>query len=309
VGVPFVQEMRFEQASISDLDSSRPEEFSSIVVSMSSDDYEHLHLEGQTQMFSPSPKTRLTGSIEAFALPPLSPLTDMEIGFVIDTGQLDGDVDVRVAEGKIEGFLDLRMNLLRVTATDRERLKPFESSLYEGLRLHQMVFLMTDKHGVMPIRVPVSGDARSPTFSLDIDMNSAVRKAVGNVVAFVVAPIISSIFGGTRAKRPRLAAVYFERGSDNLEERARDRLVRVAATLVAEPERMVTICGIAIKRDAQNRSNTTAEELERELGELARRRAARVRAHLIEQHSIEPRRLVACRPERTSALRPQVNIR
>ena len=135
----------------------------------------------------------------------------------------------------------LEGNLLAVSATDRDKLKPLEDSLYKGLSLRQMIFLLTDKQGVTPITVPVSGDARAPTFGLDIDMDAAVDKALKQVTAFVVAPVITATVQAVNKRRKRIVAVPFAYGSASLADDTDALVERAAVQFAAHPERMATV--------------------------------------------------------------------
>lgn len=295
-GVPINWALSFDQAWIKNIDSEKPDSLNPIVLSMNSDHYERFDLEGSIKLFAPTPELTINGRAEAIRLTPLSPLTDAGFGFAIDTGQADADIKLKVADNKIDGRIDLKINLLSVSTTDRAKLTPFEASLYEGLKLRQMVRLLTDKRGVMPIGLPLSGDPRAPSFELEIDMDAAFKKAVTGVVGLVIAPGLTSMIREVRTLRKRLAALYFASGSYNLSEKAESKLAKAAKKLIEDPQRLVTVCGTA--GDHEFASAIAADGKNRALASLAiaARRAALARKRLIDDYGIEAKRLIACRP-------------
>lgn len=309
LGVPFVRDMVIERAIIENIDSSQPDTVSSFALVLVTDRYARFALAGTTAAFADPPVADLAGSLQAFSLPQLSPLTDAAHGFAIDTGQLDGTWDIGIRDGAIEGALMVQGNLLTVSATDRDKLKPLEDSLYKGLSLRQMIFLLTDKQGVTALTVPVSGDAHAPTFGLDIDMDAAVDKALKQVTAFVVAPLITATVQAVKKRRKRILAVPFAAGETGLGDNSDALLASAAAQFTADPERMATVCGYAGRRDTRALAKGHSEALEQVLLNLAAQRAWRVKDQLITQHGIAPRRLIDCRASIKQNRRPLVDIR
>ena len=306
LALPFIEAFQVEEAFIRDLDSASPQSPSAFTLKLRSDRHELIHVKGNAKPFAPNPTLTLDGKLEAFPLTQLSKLTDTEYGFLINTGQLDTDIQVNVAAGQIEGILDMRLNLLSVSTTDRKKVRPFEKSLYEGLTLRQMIYLLRDKKGVMSIKVPITGDAHAPTFGLDLDMESAINKAVGSVIGLAIVPVIGAL--ALLSKPPRVAKVDFAKGSDTPDERG-DQQIQKAASKLAQSDHLVTVCGTAVSGDIETSSEDGPEGHERALLALADRRAQLVRNSLINNHGIEPKRLIACRSKKTNDRRPHVDVR
>ncbi len=309
-GLPFIRTVRFNRAWITDINSENPESLSSLVLSIQSDEYERFDLEGTAKLFTPTPELLLNGHAEAIRLTPLSPLTDDRFGFNIETGQFNADIKIGIAENKIDGRVDLQVNLLSVSPTDSDKIESFENSLYEGLKLHQMINLLTDEHGIMPIGLPVSGDPRAPTFDLDIDMEAAVDKAISEVAKVVIFPILTSIVRKVKTNRRHIAALPFAAGMHTLDQKGSRKLAQAAEKLAAHPERLVVICGTAGKDEVTSSTGTDEEEHRSALLALARRRASLVKKMLIEEYAIEARRLIDCRAEiKTSFKHLHVDVR
>jgi len=308
--LPLIRTMRFNRAWIIDINSENPESLSSLVLSMQSDQYGQLSLEGSAKLFTSPPELFLKGRAEAIRLTPLSSLTDERFGFDIETGQFDADIEIDVREHKIDGRVDMHINLLTVSPTDNDKIKAFEDSLYEGLKLHQMINLLTDEHGHMVIGLPVKGDPRAPTFDLDINMDSAVSKAITEITKIVIAPILTSIVREIKTRRRHVAALPFATGAYKLNKKAYQKLDCAAEKLTAHPERLVVICGSAGKDENTSPTGTDKKEHDVALFALAEQRASLVRRLLIEKYGIEARRLIDCRAKiKTSSRHLHVDIR
>jgi len=301
--LPLVRTMRFNRAWMTNINSGTPESFSSLVLSMQSDQYGRFDLEGTVKLFTSPPELLLNGHAEAIRLTPLSPITDQRFGFDIETGQFDADIEIAISEHKIDGRVDLQINLLTVSPTDKDKIEAFEDSLYEGLKLQQIINLLTDKHGRMVIGLPVKGDPRAPTFDLDINMESAINRAITEVTKIVIAPILTAIFRKTKTNSRHIAALPFAIGEHTLNKKAYRKLERAVEKLTTHPERLVAICGSASKNEITNSTATDEKKLNAALLALADRRTNLVRKLLIEEYGIAARRLIDCRAEIKSSLK------
>ncbi len=295
ISVPYSRTAHIVEASLTDFDSDAGDKPVRFAVRLQTPEHSSTDLEGSLTLFAPQPRLSLRGALKAVELPPLTTLTSSELGFNVDTGQLDGDINIEVLQGNIDGHADLRLNLLAVSTTNRNKLRRFERTLHDSLRLRQIIRYLSDEHGVMSIRVPVGGDARAPTFGLDIDMDAAIRRALSDVVGlgvFVVAPGLTTIVRGLRSKGGQFAPVRFEALSADLDAPAKRLLDETARRLARQETLMVTLCGRVASRDLE-RSPGDAEPPGIE---LARARAAAVKDYLVERHGIAASRLIACRP-------------
>ncbi len=295
ISVPYTRTARIAEAYLTDFDNNAADKPARFAIRLQTPEHTSTELEGSLALLAPNPRLSAQGTIRAFELPPLTALTSTELGFNIDTGQLDGGIEIEVAKGEIVGHIDLRLNLLAVSTTNRNKLRRFERRLHNSLSLRQIIRYLSDEQGVMSIRVPVGGDARAPTFGLDIDMDAAIRRALTDVVGLgvlVVAPALTAVVRGLRSKGGQFAPVRFEALSAALDAPAKRLLDETARRLTRQEALMVTLCGRVSSRDLQRSPGDAPPP-----GiELARARATAVKNYLVERHGIAASRLIACRP-------------
>ena len=208
---------RLDRAFITDIRSASPGEPSPFVWEATSLHHEHLLLEGEAFLFRKPFELSLKGTLEGLELVPLSPFMKRAAGFAIDSGQADGDVDIRVGRGTIEGFVDIRVNLLTISTADKGKLREFEKGLPKSIKLETALRLLSDKQGVIRLKVPISGDASAPTFDLDIDIDKAINNALGGIVQtglLVAAPWAVATYNALTTKRHAYQEVLFSPRSD-----------------------------------------------------------------------------------------------
>ena len=212
---------RIDRAFIDDIRSDRPDGESKFACEATSNRHERILLEGEAELFGKPPEFSVTGSLEGLELVPFNPFMKRAAGFVIDSGQADGSIDVEAREGKIEGLVDVRVNLLTVSTADKAKLKEFEKTLPKQIKLSTAIRLLSNKKGVVWIKIPVSGDATAPTFDLDLDLSNAISNALGEIVKtglLVAAPWAVATKNALFAKRPPSRDVSFAPLSDVLDE-------------------------------------------------------------------------------------------
>lgn len=293
---------RLDRAFITDIRSASPDGPSPFVWEATSLHHEHLLLEGKAFLFKRPFELSLTGTLEGLELVPLSPFMKRAAGFAIDSGQADGDIDLRVSGGELEGLADIRVNLLTVSTHDKGILKEFEKGLPKKIKLETALRLLSDREGVIRLKVPVSGDASAPTFGLDLDIDQAINNALGNVVKtglFVAAPWAVATYKALTTKRPAFQEVLFAPGSDEIDESGGRVVAEFAREISGKKGLLALVCGFVVERELSSFAGEGEKggDRNRLALDLAVRRAWKVKDLLVAGHDIEARRLILCRPE------------
>jgi hypothetical protein len=251
-------------------------------------------------LFGKPPEFTVAGSLEGLELVPFNPFLKRAAGFVIDSGQADGTIDAKARDGKIEGSVDISVNLLTVAAADKAKLKEFEKTLPGKIKLSTAIRLLSDKKGVVRIKIPVSGDAAAPTFDLDLDLSNAISNALGGIVQtglLVAAPWAVVTKNSLLTTRPPSRDIVFAPLSDVLDEGALKELAGFADRISGKEDLLSLVCGYATEREMKMLPEEEGSARTRKVREIAGRRARGVKDRLVIEHGIAGRRLVLCRPE------------
>jgi hypothetical protein len=187
----------------------------------------------------------------ALELSPLSGLIARRWGFRIDSGQLDGELDLARGQERIDGAPTLRLNRRTVSTADKQRLRELEKDLPHQLKLQEAVRYLTDKNGIATLTVPVSGDRWQRQFGLDIDLHGAIKRAVDDLVNAGLLPAVPDIplVGALAESQQRFAPVAFAPLQPELIESTRQWLDKVAKALTDKPEPGMLVCGVGAMDD------------------------------------------------------------
>ena len=304
ISPPYETTLKVDTARIKNVESARPEKPSSIMIEGAVDKYTKVGVEGNIHLFSDRLTLDLTGKIEAFDLPPLTPYTTRHLGFNIDSGHMNTDIKVKVVEGRMEGSSTMALSNLELSPGQEEGLKKLTAEL--TMPLDTALSLIRDKDNNIHLTLTAKGDIRDPTLKLGNIINKALGKAVKKAgisyLKYLFQPYgtyitVIQLAGGLAAEatRVRLDPVFFEPGSSILDAKVLQYLDLAAGLMTDRPGIQLKLCGKGVENDrtVMKRKARTDERLLA----LARERASSVKDHLVHRHGITAERLFICNPE------------
>jgi hypothetical protein len=301
---PYETTLKVDTARIKNIESARPDKPSSIMIEGTIDEYTKVGVAGNIQLFSDRLTLDLTGKVEAFDLPPLTPYTTRHLGFDIDSGHMNTDIKVKIVEGKMEGSSTMVLNNLELSSGQEEGLKKLTTEL--TMPLDTALSLIRDKDNKIHLTLAAKGDIRDPSLKLGNIINKALGKAVKQTsisyLKYLFQPYgtyitVIQLAGGLAAEatRVRLDPVFFEPGNVIFDVTMLQYLELAAGLMTDRPGIQIKLCGKAVENDrtVMKRKARTDERLLA----LARERASAVKYHLVHQHGIPAERLFICNPE------------
>ncbi len=165
-------------------------------------------------------------------LAPLSPYAGKYAGYAIERGKLSMDLhyDVR-PDGRLEATNHVVLNQL----TFGERI---ESPSATKLPVRLAVALLSDRHGVIDVNLPVSGSINDPQFSV----GGIIWQVIVNLITKIVTAPFSWLAGGGGED---LSAIGFKPGTATMADNASAALDKVAKALSERPALQMTVTGAA----------------------------------------------------------------
>ena len=222
-----------------------------------------LSVSGRLQPLASPPALDIQARASDIELAPLSPYSGKYAGYGIERGKLSMDVAYRIDES---GRLDATNRLVLNQLTFGEAVDSPDAT---KLPVRLAVALLSDRHGVIDLDLPIGGSLNDPQFSVF----GLVLKVLGNVLTKALTAPFSLLSGGSGEDLNRVA---FLPGLAQLQPDAPALLDRVARSLADRPALTVTLAGEA-DREAE-RAAWQAAALERRLQALHRRELARAGA-------------------------------
>ncbi|HEY3296673.1 MAG TPA: DUF748 domain-containing protein [bacterium] len=252
------------------------------------DKYAPVEIEGQVNPLSGEAFTDITMKFHGIELTTFTPYAGKYAGYRIDKGKLSLDLHYKLSKSSLDATNHVVMDQLtlgeRVDGPDVTKLP---------VRL--AIALLKDRHGVIDLDIPVSGDLNDPKFKV---MPLIVKILLNLATKAVTAPfaLIGSLFGGGED----LSSVNFLPGVDSLDATQLPKLASVAKALTERPQLLLDIRGTA-SDSADRRAIAVSSILKQVRGEetsveekpLSVLEQSKVKALYVDRFKMSPDSLIA----------------
>jgi uncharacterized protein involved in outer membrane biogenesis len=242
-----------------------------------------LDFEGTLGTLGTEDVSNLQLMMQGLSLPALSPYFGRYLGYGVDSGKLNLNLDYEIAGSRIDAsnlvVLD-RLELGPAIASDQAINAPVKLGLA----------LLRDRKGVIEVDLPISGDLSDPEFSV----GKVVMRVFVNLLAKAAASpfsVLGSIADLAGLSGEELGKTSFVPGSTQLAEGEAEKLAALADALLKRPDLLLNIRGSVEPRAdglALLRHELTADS-EQELSEEEWQQARE--AYLAGERSLAPEAL------------------
>jgi hypothetical protein len=304
-------ELVIKTAELSDVDTRNPKREAHTEFDATINEFTHLVLNGRATNLGPKLNLTMASKLENLELPPYSPYAAEFGGVYLESGQFNTDIDVTAKTGNLDGAIKLNVKDLEfkpLSEADAKRL-----SEKAGMPIETAAKLLQDPQGNINLTLPIAGTAVAP----DVDISSAISKAVGNTLKAVFPPtLIGSMLTSDKKEGSGLTfkPIIFKPGSNELDAAAREYADELATLLQSRPLLALDVCGITNPDDfaavtlisiklPPNPRPDVAEQRVRlikthgpKLTELAVERTQVVRRYLITDKGLKASQVGECRP-------------
>lgn len=335
---PFRLSLEVKRLSLSDIDSSQPGKPSPFLFEGGTGRHAEMSAEGEITLFQSDPSGRLEGRLKGVEMVPLSSYTIPAIGYHLDSGELDAEIDLALQKGMLKGNNHLIIRRLDVTRANEAEAAKLEDRI--AMPLDSALGMLQDKNQTIDLNLPVSGKLSDPNVALGDVINTALgnalKKGAMTYITTALFPYGTMVallkMAGEEAAAVRLDPVGFAAGAALLDDQDRDYLGKVAQVLKERPKIAVKLCGAAVQADREElarrmaaqakakkpeqEGEAKAEEAalpavsEEELLALATQRAEAIEDYLVTQQGVSASRAVVCRPviDPQSGAAPRVDL-
>ena len=191
-----------------------------------------LEIAGQVNPLAKPLALDVKATVRDLELPPLSPYAVKYAGYGIERGKMSVDLAYLV---KPDGQLTASNKIVLHQLSFGEKVEGAPASLPVKLA----AALLSDRHGVIDLDLPIGGSINDPQFSV----GSLIWKAIGGlIVKAVTAPfsLLSSALGGNSSE---LSTIEFAPGTAALLPAAQASLDKIATALADRPQLTMTVSG------------------------------------------------------------------
>ncbi len=338
----FEMELNVKKFALSGIDSSQPKKPSPFTFVGSTGRHAEISAEGEITLFETDPDGRLKGELKGVEMIPLSSYTVPAIGYNLDSGELDAEIELALKQGEMQGNNHLvirRLDVSEASAAQAEKLKAQIS-----MPLDTALGMLQDKNQTIDLNLPVSGKLSDPNVELGDVINTALGNALKKgamtyltTALFPYGTMVALLkMAGEEAGAVRLNPVEFPAAAAELDDKDRDYLGKVAKVLKERPKIAIKLCGAATRADRQALAEALAQQAAKEkkaaqkeaeqagegeaeplpevpdeqLLQLAKQRAETVEDYLVTAHGVSASRAAVCRPviDSDKAALPRVDL-
>ncbi|TNE82250.1 MAG: DUF748 domain-containing protein [Gammaproteobacteria bacterium] len=249
VSPPLSQEFSKLDFAIRHLDASRPEEGAAIHFNLGVNRFGYLKLAGDLAPFGETLNTTIDGELNGLDVRDLSGYAGKYIGYHLDQGTMDADIDVKVRRDDINAAITTRFNKLEVSAIPEADLPEGAEQL--GVPLEFALSLLRDNDGMIELKLPIGGNIHSPEFSLSHIINKVLFKVIGETVINYYLPfgLLAKSLVQDGLANLSFQSVVFAPGQALLDSAARENLDRLSEMLQSRQQLHLVFCAPSTRQD------------------------------------------------------------
>lgn len=275
-----------------------------------------LELSGDITPFSQQTNAQLNAKLTAFELPEFSPIIRQELGYEIESGQLNAEINGVVNEDVLNGKVNIAIHKLLMQAADQNKAAKVTQQL--TMPLDSALSLLRDENDDIELEIPIKGDIAQPDFEIGSVINTAIGNALqGTVTSYLkyalqpyglIYMAAESAYGA--ATKLSLQPIKFQAGELQRPESANQYLHSIGQLLQKRPQLTLRLCGFATGRDrlkllemdkknqpASSEPAELAALLDEQLLLLAGNRQQWLKSYFISSYQINENRLFTCLPK------------
>lgn len=251
VSPPYKRTFLIDTLDAGPFDNQKPTQKSAFNLVGRSDEYSSFEVTGDITPFSQKLNLDTRVKLRELSLPDTSAYVKNALGFELETGQLDTDIDVAVVEDIIKGNVRIGLRGLNMTAADDYEAGSLKDKT--SMPLNIALGLLQDKKGNIDLKVPLSGSVDDPSFGLNGFMKLVIKKAVLSATqSYLIKTFVpyANVVTAVKSSGEYLLKLRFEdlNYGIGIIELQPDQLVyadQFAQLLKDKPKEQVKVCGIA----------------------------------------------------------------
>lgn len=294
--------------NMSKLSSATPNNDSVFKLHAKTSRHSTIDIEGTARPLAKNVSFDADGSVKGFDLRAVSPATKKAIGHIINTGQMDADLQLRATEGILASNINLSLYQFNIKPMSKEDAENLDKIF--GMPLNQALVLLRNKDNSIHLDIPITGDINNPDFNPMDAIVKATTKATTLTLITFYTPYGLVYAGGNvlfdLATALNFDPLTFNPGSSELINENKAQLDKLAALLTEKPQIHLTLCGVTNQDDVfvlypetkkQGENTTLSVDKIATLNLLANERQNNSKNYLIINGKIKHDRLILCEPE------------
>ncbi len=285
----FNLELKIQELGISNINNQN--EIVDFHLLAKADEYSNLRLEGNAA-FEKDLSSEVKLQLDQFDLIAISGYLDKAIGYHVQQGQLNLDVNLNINKGALSGESKIKVVDSHLVPSDPEVMDNISKQI--SMPIETALSLIKDSNNNIQLSVPIKGNINAPDFGID-DLVSqlgakAVTAATVHVVQQAIFPygLLLSVadYVGSELFSISLTPIVFE--SEQLNEEQQQYLVKLVELMQEKKKLQLRVC-----------AQVSAEDSKKEAWyETALGQAQQVKRYLVEKDNSLAPRITLCQAKK-----------
>ncbi len=217
-------------------------------VQMTLDDFTRIDWDGTLTALDADADVTMTLVVRQLDLVSFNAYITPILGYRLQRGLLDVDLDVAVNKGVLSGELALRLRNSRFEAVDERAIRRLSQQI--AMPVETALSLLRDENNVVRLTIPLSGSLNDPDIGLGDLTRQLSRLAVQSAAGFYLrqslqpySTLVSlASYAGSELLAIRLQAIAFDALSSELDVEAQAYLTKVADIMHGKPNLQLRVC-------------------------------------------------------------------
>ena len=257
--------------------------------------------------------TAIKGSISNLNLGGFSKYSERFIGYRIDQGRLNTDLEFNIKNSELDSVINLNFNKFELGYLEQHEQHPLNEEL--GVPLPLALNLLRDSDNNIDIELPITGNVDDPDFSINDIVTTISVKAIKSAIIYQYSPFgLLTLASGAIDLATGLSfdPIVFAHTSYALNNQHTEQLESIAKLMSEKPQLSFVICGQSSIQDlpqnllpnetlaenkasdSSNQSALLTEEQRDYLLNLANKRQSIVATYLTAEKSIPKEQIILC---------------
>ncbi|WP_228853795.1 DUF748 domain-containing protein [Desulfomarina profundi] len=309
LAVPFTSELVLSKLELGRLDSTRPEQKTTLVLQGEFEGRAPLSVKGELFPFKPSPALDLDIELKNYPLTKLSSYTVQSVGTALAGGQLQLKTKLGLADEILNMQNDILLKKLETERISEELATELDNEL--PIPLDAALAMLRDSKDNISLDIPIEG----PLSDLDVGISDILVTALGKAIVPAASSYLVYSLGpyaalayvgmkvGEKMMQVELPPVNFELQEITLTPEHADYLKRIGQILKDRPKTDLQLCPVVASREflspeviasEKKESIEVAEQDREKLLALGEQRATAVQDYLVKTFGVEKSRLLIC---------------
>lgn len=305
----YERDLIISQLSLSDIDSSKPEQEVLFSMKGKSDKYASLDVKGNGFPFAAEQKFSVDATVKELSLPGVSSYIKNALKYEIESGQLDIKIKAGLTGTQLNGDVDLLLRGIEFTAADDHETGTIVDQT--SVPFNIALGMLKDSDGNVELSVPLAGDTSAPSFGfsgfLTLLVKQATMSAAKDYLITTFVPYASvmkvAMAAGEFALKLRINDLNYQPGETALSAEQLE-FSRQMSVMLADRENInVKLCAIATASDIELADASQAHQAENitRLKAISQQRVEIFKAHMVEELNVPSAKLLFCTPQIDSA--------